>query len=111
MTGIADNNESLVLNLNLPTAVDMTEGLDLVRCVLMHLPGVPNFVKGWEKNAKQQAGPRVCNLSASMDPHRLAEVCCHVETTPCVARWSFLQFACTTLTAKSISHISRLQWI
>lgn len=28
---------------------------------------------GWEKNERQKLGPRMVNLSATMDPHRLAE--------------------------------------
>jgi len=36
----------------------------------------PKFV-GWEKNEKQKLGPRMVNLSASMDPAKYA-----LPTTP-----------------------------
>ncbi|XP_065836994.1 ubiquitin-like modifier-activating enzyme ATG7 [Oscarella lobularis] len=57
LQGVRSSSHSLVLKVKLPTLP--SDGN--LKCV------------GWEKNKKQKLGPRIVDLSSSMDPSRLAE--------------------------------------
>lgn len=59
--GIRDANHSIVVEVNLDGAVDHDT-----------VPFMPQSL-GWEKNERGKMGPRMVNLSASMDPAKLAE--------------------------------------
>lgn len=61
--GAADLSGSLVLDLTVPGGDPAAWCTD----------GMPNHFKGLEKDAKQKLRPRLCNLSASMEPTQLAE--------------------------------------
>lgn len=50
--------------------------------------GVPGHIKGWEKNHKQKLSPRICNLSSSMDPKRLAASA--VDLNLSLMRWRLM---------------------
>jgi len=63
---------SIVLNLQIPEILPNT---------------LPKFV-GWEKNEKQKVGPRMVDLSASMDPRRLADSA--VDLNLKLMRWRLL---------------------
>ena len=63
---------SIVLNLQIPEILPNT---------------LPKFV-GWEKNEKQKSGPRMVDLSASMDPRRLADSA--VDLNLKLMRWRLL---------------------
>ena len=63
---------SIVLNLQMPEILPNT---------------LPKFV-GWEKNEKQKSGPRMVDLSASMDPRRLADSA--VDLNLKLMRWRLL---------------------
>ncbi|XP_077991416.1 ubiquitin-like modifier-activating enzyme ATG7 [Glandiceps talaboti] len=71
--GKREINHSLVLHLNVPSIANMT---DCPKCV------------GWEKNQRQKLGPRMVNLSSSMDPTRLAES--SVDLNLKLMRWRLL---------------------
>jgi len=63
---------SIVLNLQIPEISPNT---------------TPKFV-GWEKNEKQKSGPRMVDLSATMDPRRLADSA--VDLNLKLMRWRLL---------------------
>jgi len=63
---------SIVLNLQIPEILPNS---------------LPKFV-GWEKNEKQKSGPRMVDLSASMDPRRLADSA--VDLNLKLMRWRLL---------------------
>lgn len=65
-------SHSIVLNLQIPEILPNTQ---------------PKFV-GWEKNEKQKSGPRMVDLSASMDPRRLADSA--VDLNLKLMRWRLL---------------------
>ena len=65
-------SHSIVLNLQIPEILPNT---------------LPKFV-GWEKNEKQKSGPRMVDLSASMDPRRLADSA--VDLNLKLMRWRLL---------------------
>ncbi len=56
----------------------MGESIDASLVVDLLIPAapvgdtMPEFVRGFEHNAKQQLGPRYVNLGASMDPKKCA---------------------------------------
>lgn len=68
--GIRDISCSLVLTVKVPSFTDVP------KCV------------GWEKNERSKLGPRMVNLSASMDPTRLAESA--VDLNLKLMRWRLL---------------------
>lgn len=59
--GVQDANHSLVVDVDLGGIVDPDIPLDM-----------PSFL-GWERNERGKMGPRMVNLSANMDPTKLAE--------------------------------------
>lgn len=71
--GVRDVSHSIVLNLNLPSTKSL---LACPKCV------------GWEKNERQKLGPRVVNLSSSMDPAKLSESA--VDLNLKLMRWRLL---------------------
>ncbi|XP_059150517.1 ubiquitin-like modifier-activating enzyme ATG7 isoform X2 [Physella acuta] len=71
--GLRDFGQSLVMTVELPAREDLSE---LPECV------------GWEKNERQKMGPRMVNLSSSMDPVRLAESA--VDLNLKLMRWRLL---------------------
>ncbi|XP_004364215.1 E1-like protein-activating enzyme G [Capsaspora owczarzaki ATCC 30864] len=73
--GELDLSQSIVLTVRLTplSAPDLAEGPKVV---------------GWEKNAKQKLGPRIVDLSSSMDPTRLAETA--VDLNLKLMRWRLL---------------------
>ncbi|XP_070559698.1 ubiquitin-like modifier-activating enzyme ATG7 [Ptychodera flava] len=71
--GKREINHSLVLHLNVPSIASTAE--------------CPKSV-GWEKNQRQKLGPRMVNLSSSMDPTRLAES--SVDLNLKLMRWRLL---------------------
>lgn len=72
-SGVHDVNHSLLLNVKLST---MGDNSVYPKCV------------GWEKNERQKLGPRLVNLSSSMDPARLAESA--VDLNLKLMRWRLL---------------------
>lgn len=71
--GTRDISHSLLLSLNVPD--------------IKNVPECPKCV-GWEKNEKQKLAPRFVNLSASMDPTRLAASA--VDLNLKLMRWRLL---------------------
>ncbi|XP_078597053.1 ubiquitin-like modifier-activating enzyme ATG7 [Branchiostoma floridae x Branchiostoma japonicum] len=71
--GVRDSSHSLLLQVNMAAVQSQTE---CPKCV------------GWEKNQKGKLGPRMVNLSASMDPARLAESA--VDLNLKLMRWRLL---------------------
>ncbi|XP_066283874.1 ubiquitin-like modifier-activating enzyme ATG7 [Branchiostoma lanceolatum] len=71
--GVRDSSHSLLLQVNMAAVQSLTE---CPKCV------------GWEKNQKGKLGPRMVNLSASMDPARLAESA--VDLNLKLMRWRLL---------------------
>nr|QDA69641.1 ubiquitin-like modifier-activating protein ATG7 [Crassostrea gigas] len=71
--GTRDISHSLLLSLNVPDIKNVSE---CPKCV------------GWEKNEKQKLAPRFVNLSASMDPTRLAASA--VDLNLKLMRWRLL---------------------
>ncbi|KAL3851845.1 hypothetical protein ACJMK2_015547 [Sinanodonta woodiana] len=71
--GNCDISHSIVLTVKLSS---MTTEADLPKCV------------GWEKNERQKLGPRMVNLSASMDPVKLSESA--VDLNLKLMRWRLL---------------------
>eukprot|EP00052_Salpingoeca_macrocollata_P008776 m.69263 g.69263 ORF g.69263 m.69263 type:complete len:668 (+) comp16768_c0_seq1:53-2056(+) len=72
----SDLSPSSVLRVKLPKLQPLEEGSK-----------VAHF-KGWEKNARGKLAPRMCDLSASMDPQRLAET--SVDLNLKLMRWRLL---------------------
>lgn len=60
-TGIRDAAHSIVVEVNLEGSVDPNSVPEMPQCL------------GWEKNERGKMGPRMVNLSATMDPANLAE--------------------------------------
>lgn len=60
-TGIRDAAHSIVVEVNLEGSVDPNSVPEMPQCL------------GWEKNERGKMGPRMVNLSATMDPTNLAE--------------------------------------
>ncbi|XP_071179082.1 ubiquitin-like modifier-activating enzyme ATG7 [Mytilus edulis] len=71
--GVRDVSHSIILTLNISSTKTLTE--------------CPKSV-GWEKNERQKLGPRVVNLSSSMDPVRLSESA--VDLNLKLMRWRLL---------------------
>ncbi|CAG2239621.1 ATG7 [Mytilus edulis] len=71
--GVRDVSHSIILTLNISSTKT------LIEC--------PKSV-GWEKNERQKLGPRVVNLSSSMDPVRLSESA--VDLNLKLMRWRLL---------------------
>ncbi|XP_071082043.1 ubiquitin-like modifier-activating enzyme ATG7 [Haliotis cracherodii] len=71
--GVRDISHSLVLSITLTSLSAQTE---CPKCV------------GWEKNERQKLGPRMVNLSSSMDPTKLAESA--VDLNLRLMRWRLL---------------------
>eukprot|EP00729_Bicosta_minor_P007495 gene7495-16704_t len=92
--GVTDVTASLVFDVTLPP-IDAT--------VSVSVAGIPGHFKGLEKDGKGKLKPRLCNLSASMDPKRLAESAVGLNLS--LMRWRLLpaidlpKIAATRLTA------------
>ncbi|XP_045165105.2 ubiquitin-like modifier-activating enzyme ATG7 [Mercenaria mercenaria] len=72
-SGVHDINHSLLLNVKISSMADTSA---CPKCV------------GWEKNERQKLGPRLVNLSSSMDPVRLSESA--VDLNLKLMRWRLL---------------------
>ncbi len=77
--GVTDVTASLVFDVTLPP-IDAT--------VSVSVAGIPGHFKGLEKDGKGKLKPRLCNLSASMDPKRLAESAVGLNLS--LMRWRLL---------------------
>ena len=55
-SGVRDAGHSIVVEVDLQGAVDAESELEMPQCL------------GWEKNERGKMGPRVVNLSSTMDP-------------------------------------------
>eukprot|EP00051_Salpingoeca_urceolata_P020276 m.302915 g.302915 ORF g.302915 m.302915 type:complete len:694 (-) comp19583_c3_seq2:219-2300(-) len=73
--GKADLSRSIVIQTDVPNLEQPESGL-------------PRHFKGWEQNHKKKLAPRVCNLSQSMDPERLAATA--VDLNLKLMRWRLM---------------------